>query len=66
MEENGQEQLLRKEMKGIGVLWTTGGKMKRCKVPTTLTAEIYEYGRVSVMEFPCFLRHFMVAIFPII
>jgi hypothetical protein len=36
------------------------------KGSSVLPAEIYEYDRVAVMEFPCFLRRFMVAIFPII
>jgi hypothetical protein len=44
--------------------------VQRGEKETVLTAvpvaEIYEYGRVSVMEFPCFLRRFMVAIFRII
>jgi hypothetical protein len=51
--------------KEIGILWTKR-KKKRCKVLTAVPAVIYEYGRLSVMEFPCFLRRFMVAILPII
>jgi hypothetical protein len=52
-----------RDVKGRSLMVQRG---KKEMVLTTVPAEIYEYGRVSVMEFPCFLRRFMVAIFPII